>query len=114
MKFKINNRTWTIKEISQEEIKKEFRRHLDGEPGEGKYFGITYVDEQVILLDKDLNQETKIHTLKHELAHCYMNVYCYHAQDKFTEEDMADIVANSNDFVNEVINRYFRKRSKND
>ena len=102
MKFKINNRTWKIIELSQEEIKKEFKRHLGG-----KYFGITYADEQVILLDKDLHIETKKHTLKHELAHCYMNVYCYHAQDKFTEEDMADIVANSNDFVNEVVNKYF-------
>ena len=74
MKFKINNRTWKILELSQEEIKKEFKRHLDGEPGEnGKYFGITYADEQTILLDKDLHIETKKHTLKHELAHCYMN-----------------------------------------
>lgn len=110
MKFKINNRTWSIKELSQEEIKKEYKRHLDGEPAErGKYFGITYADEQVILLDKDLNAETKKNTLKHELAHCYMSVYCYHAQDKFSEEDMADLVANSNDFVNEVVGRYFVK-----
>lgn len=108
MKFNINNRTWTIKEISQEDIRKEFKRHLDGEPAErGKYFGITYADEQVILLDKDLCIETKKNTLKHELAHCYMNVYCYHMQDKFTEEDMADLVANSNDFINNVINKYF-------
>lgn len=108
MKFKINNRTWNIKELSQEEIKKEFKRHLDGDPEEtGKYFGITYADEQVILLDRDLCIETKKHTLKHELAHCYMNVYCYHAQNNFTEEDMADVVANSNDFINDVINKYF-------
>lgn len=113
MKFKINNRTWEIKELSQEDIRKEFKRHLDGEPeGRGKYFGLTYSDEQVILLDKDLCNETKRHTLKHELAHCYMSVYCYHAQNNFTEEDMADIVANSNDFINEVIDRYFEVKDE--
>lgn len=95
--------------MSQDDIKKEFKRHRDGEPSDtGKYFGITYADEQIILLDKDLQIETKKHTLKHELAHCYINVYCFHTQERFTEEDMADIVANSNDFVNSVIKKYFK------
>lgn len=109
MKFKINNRTWTIKELSQQQMKEEIKNHNEQATEFGKYFGITYEDEQVIFLDKDLNIETKKKTLKHELAHCYMIVYCYHAQDKFSEEDMADLVANSNDFINEVVERYFVK-----
>ena len=54
MKFKINNRDWKIVELSQEEMRNVIKNYkYDGEPKEGKYFGLTYIDSQVIYIDKD-------------------------------------------------------------
>ena len=63
MKFVINNRTWEIIELSQEEM----RQHIidykyDGEPQQGRYYGQTYYDEQKIYIDKDLHPEQKRQT----------------------------------------------------
>lgn len=36
MKFKMNNREWEVKELSQEEMREKFREYkYDGEPKEG-------------------------------------------------------------------------------
>ena len=56
MKFKINNRTWEIKELSQEEI---IQHIIDykyyGEPiKDTRYYGQTYYDEQIIYIDKNI------------------------------------------------------------
>lgn len=61
MKFKMNDRTWKIIELSQEEIKKHKANYkYDGEPVEvGRSYGETYFDEQTIYIDKDLHKEQK-------------------------------------------------------
>ena len=57
MKFKINNKIWVIKEISQNEMKEELKKHCEIPTEQGKYFGLTYFDIQTIFLDKDLEFE---------------------------------------------------------
>lgn len=52
----MNNREWEIVELSQEDMQNHFKDYKwDGEPQKGKYFGLTYFDEQKIYIDKDLH-----------------------------------------------------------
>ena len=43
----------------------------------------------------------------HELAHCYINEYITHVDYQLTQEEAADLVANSHDIIDEIINNYF-------
>ena len=107
MKFKINNRTWEIKELSQDEIRKHFIEYkYDGEIGEGKYYGQTYYDEQIIYLDKDLHPEQKRQTLLHELTHCYIGCYLFSSK-QYLEEDVCNICACSHDIIHKIVDDYF-------
>lgn len=109
MKFKINNREWEIIELSQEEIREKYREYkYDGEPQEGKYFGITYIDVQKIYIDKDLHEEQKKQTLLHELMHCYIGCYLFASSKGYSEEDLCNISANSHDIIHEIVGNYFK------
>lgn len=105
MKFEMNNRTWEIKELSQEEIRKHIVDYkYDGQPQEVRYCGQTYFTEQTIYLDKDLHPEEKMHTLIHELAHCYIGSFITNQDDKsYSEEDVVDIVSNSYFVILEIV-----------
>ena len=107
-KFKINNKSWEIKELSQEEMKEEMKRHMDKPIEEGKYYGLTYADIQTIFLDKDLCVDRKRTTLLHELGHCYIMTYITHRDRNYNEEDVVDIVANSHDIIKEIVDEYFK------
>ena len=109
MEFKINNRTWKIVEMSQDDIKAEMKKHYDKPDELGKYFGMTYSDIQTIFLDKDLCQEQKRTTLLHELAHCYIESYITHLNKNYTDEDVCDIISYSPDIIREIIDRYFKE-----
>lgn len=108
MKFKINNKNWNIKEISQEQMREQLKSHNDSVAGFGKYFGLTYFDTQTIYLDKDLCQDRKRSTLLHELGHCYIGTYITHLDRQYNEEDVVDIISNSHDIINNIINKYFK------
>lgn len=109
MTFKMNDRTWEIKEISQEEIRQHMEYYkYDGKPSEiGKYYGQTYFDEQIIYIDKDLHIEQKRQTLLHELMHCYIGCYLYEFKS-FDEEDLCNISANSHDIIHKIVEDYFK------
>lgn len=109
MNFKINNRDWKIIELSQEEMRNVIKNYkYDGEPKEGKYFGLTYIDSQVIYIDKDLCKQQKRNTLLHELMHCYIGCYLFsNSHDYYTEEDLCNISSCSHDIINKIINDYF-------
>lgn len=111
MDFRINNRNWEIKELSQEEMRETYKNYkYDGEPAEGKYFGLTYFDKQIILIDKDLHIEQKQQTLMHELMHCYLGTYGFtNSHDQYNEEDVCNISANSHDVIHAIIEKYFHK-----
>jgi Zn-dependent peptidase ImmA (M78 family) len=112
MKFKINNVEWEIKEISQKEIKqiqnKKFANNEENiEDTAHRYYGITYNDDCIIYLDKDIKQDRKRKTLYHELTHCYISSYITHQDKNYDEEMVADIVSNSYDIITEISNKYF-------
>lgn len=109
MKFKINGRTWKIKELSQEEIRQHKADYkYDGNVAEtGKYYGETYFDEQTIYLDKDLHEEQKRFTLMHELGHCYIGTFICHQDKQYNEEEVVDLISNSHYIIHKIVEDYF-------
>lgn len=102
MKFKMNNRTWEIKEIEQKDF------FEDGQVGEGFFYGKCVIYKQEIWLDNKLNQELKRKTLLHELMHCYLASFItFDFLNNTSEEIWCDMVANSHDMINEIVNKYF-------
>lgn len=69
-------------------------------------FGLTNKAEHKIIINKDMCKDQKIRTLKHELTHCYIWEYGLYNAGDINEELICDIVACSNDFINEVIKQY--------
>lgn len=102
MKFKINNTEWNIKEVDEAIINNEMKQ--DGT------LGVTiYKTQEILLLE---NQANLIKTLKHELTHVWLYEYGHRQDDekKFDYEDICEIVASSNDFINEMIEQYKKKQ----
>lgn len=100
MKFKINNTEWSIEEVDEATINNEMK--VDGT------LGVTIYKTQKIMLLKD--QANIIKTLKHELTHVWLYEYGHNQNDEktFTYEDVCEIVASSNDFINEIVEQYER------
>lgn len=96
MKFKINGNTWTIKEISKDKFS------LKDVLGES-----CFEQQEIHLLD---TCKSKRNTLKHELCHVWMWEYAHAQTDdiKYNYEQVCEIVASSNDFINEIVNKYFK------
>lgn len=98
MKFKINNTEWTIKEVDEATINNEMKQD--------DTLGVTiYKTQEILLLESQANI---IKTLKHELIHVWLYEYGHSQEDesKYNYEDVCEIVASSNDFINEVVNKY--------
>lgn len=97
-KFKINNTEWSIKEVSEAEINNEMKNDYT--------MGITIYKTQEVLLLKE--QANIIKTLKHELIHVWLYEYGHRQDDdkKYDYEDICEIVASSNDFINEIVEQY--------
>ena len=111
MNFIMNDLPWQIIETSQEEMKKIQKTKKANEEENVKsvmprYFGITYFDDLIIYLDKNINFDMKIKTLKHELAHCYIGCYITHQEKNYDEEMVADIVSNSHSIISEIVDDY--------
>jgi predicted metal-dependent peptidase len=105
MNFNINNTEWKIKLVDEATINNEMKQ--DGT------LGVTiYKTQEIMLLE---NQANIIKTLKHELMHVWLYEY-EHPQDdesKYTYEDVCEIVASSNEFINEIVEQY-RNLNRND
>ncbi len=107
MKFKMNDREWTIKEVDQEEFWKD-DNELDKMNNKEHYFGRTHFHTQEIWLDKDMPVDLKKKTLYHELMHCYRGCYFTFASLDGQDEDIwCDISANSHDMIHEIVKEYF-------
>lgn len=98
MKFRCNSSEWTIEEVDEATMNNEMKNDYT--------LGVTIYKTQKILLSKD--QANIIKTLKHELMHVWLYEYGHPQNDdeSYTYENICDIVACSNDFVNEVIEDY--------
>ena len=100
MKFKCNNTEYEIKEVNCIE-------------DEVETVGLTRYQERLIYLKK-LDKDFMIRTLKHELMHVWLYEYGHNQEEKeFNSEDVCEIVACSNDFINKVIEKY-KNQNKND
>ena len=99
MKFIINNDTWEIKEADKDTMRGIWKK-MTGE--DTCVFGLTIKTSQMIYICSDICKEQQIKTLKHELAHCYIWEYGLYYVDFNDEEIVCEIVAKSNDFVNEI------------
>ena len=113
MTFVLNGIPYEIIEIDQIEYKK-IREEQDKQKGiekkenvDGIYYGASHYDICKIYLDKDLTYDRKRKTLMHELAHCYINEYITHVDYQLTQEEAADLVANSHDIIENIIHDYF-------
>ena len=101
-KFNINNTEWTIREVSEAEINNEMKNDFT--------MGVTiYKLQEILLLE---NQANLIKTLKHELVHVWLYEYGHRQDDdkKYDYEDICEIVASSNDFINEIVEQYKSKK----
>ena len=99
MKFEINNTIWTIEETDEATINNEIKQ--DG------ILGVTFYKKQKIMLLKD--QANIIKTLAHELTHVWLYEYGHNQDEKqFNCEDVCEIVASSNNFINEIVNQYLK------
>lgn len=101
MKFKINNTEWTIEEVDEATINNEMKNNGT--------LGVTIYKTQKVMLLKD--QANIIKTLKHELTHVWLYEYGHNQNDDktFTYEDVCEVVASSNDFINEIVRQYKEK-----
>ena len=98
LKFQVNNTEWTIKEVDEATINNEMKNDFT--------LGVTIYKTQEILLLKE--QVNLIKTLKHELMHVWLYEYGHAQNDetKYNYEDLCEIVASSNDFINNVVIKY--------
>lgn len=104
VKFKINNDIWQIEEKKKDELKELY----ETETQEKTYFvfGVTVKSKHVIYINQDMCEEQKIRTLKHELTHCYIWEYGLYNVIDINEEVICEIVASSNDFINDIVKQY--------
>ncbi len=104
MEFEINKTKWTIKLVDEATINNEMKNDYT--------LGVTIYRTQQILLLND--QANIIKTLKHELAHVWLYEYGHNQHEKeFTQEDICEIVASSNDFINDIIKQYESEEKAN-
>lgn len=94
MKFKINGTVWTIKEVDKDNMK------LNNSLGE-----TDYTDQEIRLLKNIKNKER---TLKHELMHVWLweHGHSQKEDEDYNHESVCEIVACSNDFINEIVKKY--------
>lgn len=107
MNFEINKNTYEIKEINEDELKEIYiKEHFNEKKNEIYIFGRTDFVKHLILISNELNNQEKIKTLKHELCHCWMWNTANANHQEYDEEHICEIVANSNDFINEIVSQY--------
>lgn len=103
MKFKINNTEWEIKEVDEATMNNEMK--------EDDTLGVTFIRKHEIWLVN--NNANMIRTLKHELTHAWLWEYGHNQHEKeFNSEDVCEIVASSNDFVNKVVEQYTGRKQE--
>lgn len=102
MKFEINNTTWTIEKVDEATINNEMKSN--------EILGVTIYKNQKIMLLKD--QADIVKTLKHELTHVWLYEYGHNQNDDktFSYEDVCEVVASSNDFINEIVQEYLEQK----
>lgn len=109
MKFKMNDRKYTISEKSREEM---FGVMKEPNKENGKeYLGLHFPARNEIWLLSTLEKEQKKKTLLHELMHCYIWSYMTDLET-LNEEDVCNISANSHDIIHKIVEDYFKQKGE--
>lgn len=102
MEFECNKSKWYIEEVEKDKMTCESSEWTQG---------LTiYLEQKILLLKGQPNLER---TLKHELMHVWLYEYGHNQHEenkKYTNEDICEIVACSNDFINEVVEQYIKNK----
>ena len=104
MKFIINDTEWIIKKVNEDVMNNEMKNDYT--------LGVTiYKTQEILLLE---NQANIIKTLKHELTHVWLYEYGHdqHDDNSYNNEDICEIVASSNNFINEVVEKFKKEMEK--
>ena len=107
MKFKVNGKTYSIRETSTEEIRKAAAKDMHGEESTDFYYGLTRYVCQEILINEELCLEEKMSTLAHELTHVYLWAYGFSIESLFNVEEVCNIVSACYAFVGNTVFDYF-------
>jgi hypothetical protein len=99
-KFKIRNNEWKVEIIEGEQLLEEYHKR---QPDAYACLGLTFYKEHKIWIAKELCEDEKIRTLKHELTHCYIWENGFYNVDFNNEELVCDFVASIYNFINDVI-----------
>lgn len=110
MDFTINNHRWIVYEVDSQLLNELVKKAI----GDNVVcsFGITKYDGQSIYINEEMCKDQKIRTLKHELMHAYIWEMGMYNVPTFNDEMVCDLVASSNDFINEVVERYIKEKKK--
>ena len=105
MKFEINETEWTIKivdDVTMTGIARE--TNISGRA--------EYKTQEILLLQNNANM---IRTLKHELMHVWLWEFAHSQKNDtiYDYEDICEIVASSNNFVNRVVENFKKDMEEN-
>lgn len=107
MKFEINGRHWTIREVDGDWLLEDYKKGRENSDTTF-VFGVCKYTEQEILITKDMHWEAKVDTLKHELTHCWLHCNGVRYMDNFLEDDVCNIVASIHEFIDKVVLEYVK------
>ena len=105
----ISSIKWKIEEKEEKEILAEYQKR---QPDAYACFGLTFYKEHKIWIAKELCEDEKIRTLKHELTHCYIWENGFYNADFNNEEMICDFVASVFDFINMGVQTYLEEKNK--
>lgn len=108
--FKINNHIWNIYEVDEKLILEEYQKR---QPNAYSCMGLTFYKEHKIWIAKDMCEDEKIRTLKHELTHCYIWENGFYNVDFNNEELVCDFVASIYDFIKNVLEKENKENGRN-
>lgn len=98
--FKINGNVWIIEIKEENELLKEYQKR---QPNAYACMGLTFYKDHKIWIAKELCDDEKVRTLKHELTHCYIWEMGFYNVDFNNEELVCDFVASVYDFINKIL-----------
>lgn len=101
-KFNIKNHEWEVEEHFEEELLYEYQKR---QPNAYSCLGLTFYKDHKIWIAKELCDDEKIRTLKHELTHCYIWENGFYNVDFNNEELICDFTASIYEFINQVLNK---------
>lgn len=101
MKFKINDKTYTIFDVDKIE-------------GKESYVGETRYENGFVFIERD-TIKNMLDTLRHELAHIwlYENGHPYQEGGCFTYEEVCEYISFSNGSVYNITEEYMKKKGWN-